>query len=239
MNNKIRGLDDSDKVFVTIALWLAMTTLFAVALSLPMLPNEITMFYKPFETQAQTNNKYNNLLLIFASIIPAVIIIVVAILKDHGKIQRNFVSIMLFSVMLSICMSGVIIYGIVEQFASSSALRRVNYHALATLLITFSLSVMSAVQPIITHSDVFAAGMGKRSLRSLYVYDSLTRYWAAGVCAYIVGGIACAFTPDVFTYIPLAAVVVWYTAFIFATARINRKSGKQVVLDDGSKNRQV
>ncbi len=87
--------------------------LFATALSLPMLPDLVSIFYLPKEGAAgDTFSKYNNLLLILASVIPALIIIISSTLKQRNKLQNNFLSIMLFSIMLSLCMGSVMIYGI-------------------------------------------------------------------------------------------------------------------------------
>lgn len=46
MTLKKNGLNDSDKILVTVALWLSMATLFMTALTLPMLPPNVMIFYR-------------------------------------------------------------------------------------------------------------------------------------------------------------------------------------------------
>ena len=106
MNQRKNGLNDSDKIFVTIALWIACIALFATSLTLPMLPDKVTIFYQPLASSVTDNggefySKYNNLLLILTSLIPASIVLVTAFLKRRNRLQNNFMSIVLFSIMLS------------------------------------------------------------------------------------------------------------------------------------------
>ena len=80
MIQKKNGLNDSDKILVTVALWISAITLFATALSLPMLPDKVTIFYRPSEmvTAGEYYSKYNNLFIILISVIPAIIIFISA-----------------------------------------------------------------------------------------------------------------------------------------------------------------
>ena len=150
---KKNGLLDSDKVIVTVALWIACIVVFATALTLPMLPERVTIFYRPTEMDLPDYySKYNNILLILMSIIPVAIILATAFFKQRNRLQSNFISLVMFSIMLSLLISSVIIFGITEQFDASSSVQKINFNALAAIVILFVFSVTSAVVPAILHS---------------------------------------------------------------------------------------
>lgn len=207
------GLNDSDKVFVTVALWISAITVFAVALTLPMLPNEVSIFYRVAESKAKPYSKYNNLALMLTAIIPMFIICIATALRRRNKIRHNFPSVLLFCIMLSLCMGGVIIYGIVKQFEASGTVTRVNNHALVALLASFLFSIMSAVAPSVINSDTFAAKADKRSQFAARFYILAEKYWFVGSYGFLVCGMASSFAPYIYSYIALAASVVAYIVF--------------------------
>lgn len=221
MQNK-NGLIDSDKVFVTVALWIACIVVFATALTLPMLPSRVTIFYRPAETAtAQYYSKYNNILLILMSLIPAVIILVTALLKRRNRLQNNFISIMMFCIMLSILMSSVIIYGITEQFDSNSSIKSMNFHALATTAILFVFSMLSALSPMTLHSALSADELYNENGYRWSVFRAMAKYWNYGAYGFLLGAVACVFTPDAYCYIPMIFCVVAYAVFLLAMGNKN------------------
>lgn len=200
------GLNDSDKIFVTVALWISMITLFATALSLPMLPDMITIFYKPLEGGEDYFSKYNNLLLVIMSIIPASIVLLTASLKKRNRLQNNFMSIVLFSIMLSVCISSIMIYGLLKQFDASSSVRYVNIHAVIVLFALFVLSMLCALVPTLLH----APGMGKAPhpvLSTRFVANAGT-LWNYGAYGYLACAIAASFIPHAYCYIALGVGVI-------------------------------
>lgn len=218
------GLIDSDKVLVTVALWIACIVVFATALTLPMLPGKVTIFYRPAETDtAQYYSKYNNILLILMSLIPAVIILVTALLKRRNKLQNNFISIMLFCIMLSILMSSVIIYGITEQFDSNSSIKSMNFHALATTIIMFVFSMLSALSPMTLHA-LAADKLDNEQSYKWSVFRAMVKYWNYGAYGFLLGAVVCVFTPDAFCYIPMIVCAVAYVVFVMAMG--NRHANK-------------
>lgn len=224
---KKNGLNDSDKVFVTVALWISSIVIFATAFTLPMLPDKVTIFYRPAETNLPDYySKYNNLLLILMSLIPAAIILVTAFFKRRNKLQNNFISIMLFSIMLSLLISCVIIYGITEQFDSSSSVKSMNFHALAATVILFVFSVLSALAPMILHSAAYADGMANGTGFKWCVWRAVVKYWNAGAYGFLLTAVLCVFTPDAFCYIPMIASILAYG--VFALAMGNRYANQSV-----------
>ncbi|MCH5155906.1 MAG: hypothetical protein J1F69_04795 [Clostridiales bacterium] len=212
---KKNGLIDSDKVLVTVALWIANIVIFATALTLPMLPNDVTIFYRPAEANlVDSYSKYNNLLLILMSLIPASIVLITAFFKRRNKLQNNFISIMLFSIMLSFLISSVIIYGITEQFDSSSSVKSLNFHALATTGLLFLLSMLAALAPMILHTNRLAEKLENDKGYKYGVCSALIKFWNVGAYGFLFAAIVCVFTPEAYCYIPLAACVTAYIVFM-------------------------
>lgn len=219
---KKNGLNDSDKVFVAIALWIASIVIFATALTLPMLPNKVTTFYRPAESNLPDYySKYNNLLLILMSLIPAVIILVTAFFKRRNRLQNNFISVMLFSIMLSLLISSVIIFGITEQFDSSSSVKYFNFHALATTVLLFVLSVLCAFAPMIAHGRRFADRLKNGNGYRWSVMRAVVKYWNVGAYGFLLTAILCVFTPEAFCYIPMIACIAAYIVFVLAVGNKN------------------
>lgn len=217
---KRNGLNDSDKVFVTAALWISSVVIFATALTLPMLPDKVTIFYRPETSDlADYYSKYNNLLLILMSLIPAVIILATALLKRRNKLQNNFISIMLFCIMLSLLISSVIIYGITEQFDASSSVKSLNFHALATIAILFMFSLLAALAPMILHDPSFADGLQSGTGYKWSITRIIAKNWNIGAYGFLVGAIVCVFTPEYYCYIPMIACVVAYLVFLFVAGK--------------------
>ena len=217
---KKNGLIDSDKVFVTVALWIANIVIFAAALTLPMLPDKVTIFYRPAETNLpEYYSKYNNLLLILLSLIPDVIILVTAFFKRRNRLQNNFISIMMFSIMLSLLMSSVIIYGITEQFDSSSSVKSLNFHALAATAFLFLLSNFAAIAPMILHSKAHAENLNSGAGYKWNVMRMLVKYWNVGACGFLLAAIVCVFVPDAFCYIPMFVCIVAYLVFVLVAGK--------------------
>lgn len=219
MIQKKNGLNDSDKILVTVALWISAITLFATALSLPMLPDKVTIFYRPSEmaTAGEYYSKYNNLFIILILVIPASIILISASLKKRHRLQNNFLSIILFSVMLSLSMCAVILYGILQQFDASKSVQFVNVHGLVSIGVAFVLSVFSAVLPTFSHEEQ-DAGEGARSFKS-GLKSTAEKYWNVGAYGFLICAIACTFTPNIYCYIPLAAFIAAHTVFMFVAAK--------------------
>lgn len=224
MLKKKNGLIDSDKVLVTVALWIACVVVFATALTLPMLPNDVTIFYRPTESElADPYSKYYNLLLILMSLIPVAIILITAFFKRRNRLQNNFISIMLFSIMLSLLISSVIIYGITEQFYSSGPVRKINFNALAATIILFALSLMSAIVPSIQHIPSVTDKCENSSGYNWRVLVALAKYWNVGAYGFLLGAIVCVFIPGAYCYIPMAVCVAAYVVFILIIAKKSKK----------------
>lgn len=216
MMQKKSGLNDSDKILVTVALWIAAISLFTASLSLPMLPDKVTIFYRPTEdgTAGEFYSKYNNLFIILVSIIPAVVVLISAILKKRNRLQNSFISIVLFSIMLSLSMGSVIIYGIMQQFNASSSVQRINFHALSTLIVAFILSVFSSVVPSGLHASAEIEAQKQPSELNKRLMCNLDAHWNIGAYGYLIVAIACSFVPAEFCYIPLAAAFALHIVFL-------------------------
>ena len=161
MTGKKNGLNDFDKIFVTVALWISAVTVFVTALTLPMLPDELHIFYRPADNlQVDSYSKYNNLFLIFASLMPAAIVIIASILKKRNRLNNNFFSIVLFSIALSACISSIVIYGIYMQFDASFSVNDAEVNCMVCMFATFVLSMLSALLPLILHSKKAGEGTG-------------------------------------------------------------------------------
>ena len=217
---KKNGLIDSDKVFVTVALWIANIVIFAAALTLPMLPDKVTIFYQPAESNLpESYSKYNNLLLILLSLIPATIILVTAFFKRKSKLQNNFISIMMFSIMLSLLMSSVIIYGITEQFDSSSSVKSLNFHALTVTVVLFVLSLLVAIAPMILHSRSYAEKLQGGIGYKWSVMRAQVKYWYVGAIGFLFFAIVCVFVPEAYCYIPMGASILAYAVFVLVAGK--------------------
>ena len=221
---KKNGLIDSDKVLVTVALWIACIVIFATALTLPMLPDKVTIFYRPTETNLPDYySKYNNILLILMSIIPVSIILLMAFFKRRSRLQNNFISIMLFSIMLSLLISSVIIFGITEQFDSSSSVQKINFNALAATVVLFVLSLMSAIVPTIAHAPAITDKCANGAGYKWRVLRAMSKYWNVGAYGFLLGAIVCVFIEGVFCYIPMIVCVVAYVVFVLAIGNKGHK----------------
>ena len=209
---KKNGLNDSDKILVTVALWITALSAFLTALTLPMLPAKVAIFYRPADDAiGEYYSKYNNLLLILTSVIPAAIIIITALLKRRHRLQNNFISIMLFSIMLSLCMSGVIAYGISEQFDASSSVNTVNQHALIVMCMAFVLSIGCALTPMIIHTPVLGDSLANDVRFKWKLARAADWLWNVGAYGFLITAVVCVFVPDAYCYVPIAA---WFIAYI-------------------------
>lgn len=227
------GLNDSDKVFVVIALWIASVSLFATALTLPMLPDRVSIFSQPVNEEF---SKYSNLLNTLMTLIPVLIILIATGLKHRNMLQYNFASIMVFSIMLSGCMGGVTIYGILKQFESSGATKNVEINGLIAIAIGFFLSVLSSVIPMLVHSPSFLAGSNKRTTGAAYLADSFDRLWGIGAYGYLVACIISVFLPQWLAYIPICVFVCFHVVFHIINAHVNRKRRCEAAIFDALEN---
>ena len=214
---KKNGLIDSDKVLVTVALWIASIVIFATALTLPMLPDQVTIFYRPTEIDTPDYySKYNNILLILMALIPMTIILIATFFKRRNRLQNNFISIMMFSIMLSLLISSVIVFGINEQFDASSSVKAINFNALGATIVLFVLSVMSAIVPAILHApsiiDKCVNGIGYK----WSVLRTMSTYWSVGAYGFLLGAIVCVFIEGAFCYIPMIVCIIAYVVFMLA-----------------------
>lgn len=212
---KRNGLNDSDKVLVTVALWAASIIIFATALTLPMLPDRVTIFYRPRESSLpHYYSKYNNLILILMALIPVAIILITAFFKRRNRLQNNFISIMLFSIMLSLLIGSVLIVGITKQFDSNSSVQSLNFHALGSAVFLFILSVFVSFLPMILHGRRFADISENDGAYKCGISKAVAKYWNVGPYGFLLTAVACAFTPDAFCYIPVGACLIAYVVFI-------------------------
>lgn len=221
---KKKGMNDSDKVFTTVALWIAMISLFATALSLPMLPGKVTIFYKPEGMDVEYYSKYNNLLIVLTSVIPVAIIVIASQLRRYGKISHNFTSILLFSIILSAAFASANIYGIIQQFHSSSAIARVDTHALIALTVAFILSFVSACLPMFFHSKTFKASADRHNDATLDFCSTLEKFWYVGAFLFLLSAVASSFCTYLFAYISLAASTLGYIVFLIVKTKSLRKA---------------
>lgn len=203
------GLNNSDKALITVALWMCAIALFVVALSLPMLPNDVSIF-----AMNEHYSKFYNLLLLLFPLIPAAIILISASFKKRNRLQNSFLSISLFCIMMSICFDSIIIYGVMKQFASSSSVQLVNFHALATIIVSFVLSMLFAVLPAMLSKTVDS--IAARDLKGFKYRLALNiyRFWNIGAYGYFLCAIATALIPRIYCYIPLVICVVVYAVFL-------------------------
>lgn len=216
------GLTDSDKVFVTVAFWVVSSLLILVGLTLPMLPEKITIFYQP-EQGSEYYSKFANLLLCLPAILSCGVIIVCASLKNRGKLRNNFISVLLCIIMINICICGVSLYGISRQFVSTDGYNSINAFSITALLISFVLSLLCAFTPMILNSPTYKARKRRRGIRKVFILDSMQRNWRVGAYGYILCGIVSAFMAFVFVLIPVAVFSAAYGIFILVTSDINRK----------------
>lgn len=222
---KKNGLIDSDKVLVTVALWIACIVIFATALTLPMLPERVTIFYRPTETNLPDYySKYNNILLIFMALIPVSIILVTAFFKRRNKLQSNFISLMMFSIMLSLLISSVIIFGITEQFDSNSSVQKINFYALSATIVLFVLSLMSAIMPTIVHAPSLTDKCTNGAGYMWSVLRAMSKYWNVGAYGFLLGAIVCVFIEGAFCYIPMIACIIAYVVIMLVIGNKQHKA---------------
>lgn len=214
---KKSGIIDSDKVLIAFALWAACVVVFATALTLPMLPDMVTIFYRPTEIETDlpdAYSKFNNLWLILLSLIPVLIVSSTAYLKRRNRMQNNFISIMMFSIMLSVLMSSVIVYGITEQFDSSSSVKAFNFSALYSIVILFVLSMLSAFIPSAIHSKPMIDKCNNGTGYKWSIVHAMSKFWYVGTFGFLIGAVACSFIPGMYAYIVPTVCVVAYAVFV-------------------------
>ncbi|MCH5160543.1 MAG: hypothetical protein J1G04_00780 [Clostridiales bacterium] len=229
MKHKRSLLTDSDKIFITVALWISMIALFATALTLPMLPDMVTIFYKTTDMEVEYYSKYNNLLIVFVSIFPAMIMIVAGLLRRFGKMQHNFQSITLFCIVLSGSLSGICIYGIMQQFDASNSVRSIDTLNMISLCISAVISIFSSLIPTIVHTPSYKAGEVNRSARRIAMDESLDKYWNVAAYGFLCTGIVGVFITGALSFIPVAAYFVACIVFlIVVTAKQMKHNGETV-----------
>lgn len=226
------GLNDQDKIFVTVALWIALCALFATALSLPQLPDQVAIFYKTTDMEISYYSKYNDIFIALTSLIPLTILIVMSELKKHGRARHNFPSVLLFCIMLSICFGGVSLYGIFKQFEAVGSKGSTDVNTVIALISAFALSLISALVPTVVHSPTFVASSSRRSVAVTYLAKTLDENWSVGMYLFLLTGVGGSFIPGYFTYIPIAAAIVGYIVYIAVRTRIAVSRSLEAVLID-------
>lgn len=212
MKLKKNGLNDSDKVLITIALWICAIALFVATLSLPMLPDHVTIFAPPETEEAHYYSKYYNLLIILTALAPAAIVLVTAFIKKRNRLQNNFLSIVLFSIMLALCMNSVILYGMLKQFDASKAVKLINFYALSVIVISFVLSVLCSLMPMILRKKLAECQTGS-TLKSRFVVN-LCRFWNCGAYGFLICAIIGSFIPSAYGFLALAVMVIAVIVFM-------------------------
>lgn len=223
MNGHKSGLNDSDNIFLTVALWFSMATVFIIAITLPMLPDEVSIFYQPSDSEPEYYSKYNNLLITIFSVIPTAIVVVASVLRAHGKAVRNYPSIMLFCIILSITLVGVVLYGIANQYNSDIPVKSTNANQIIALFLSGVLSITGSAVPMIFHTPTHRAKMGKYSANTLYFYTALEKYWIVTMAAFLASGIVASFIPGPLAYISVAVAVVFVLVFVSIAAKLAKK----------------
>lgn len=217
MTLKKNGLNDSDKIVVTVALWISAVTLFMTALTLPMLPHQVMLFNLNADgNMPETLSKYNNLFLILVTLIPMIIMLIAATLKRHNLLQNNFMSVMLFSIMLSLSISSVIMYGIFQQFGSNASVDRLNVHGVVSIVIACVLSVLSSIFPTINHRPRAIERSATRKGTSARLIENADKFWSVGAYGFLLLAIGGSFVPGAYAYIPVAVGIVAYVIFLLA-----------------------
>lgn len=214
--NKKNGLTDAEKIIVTVAIWIASVSVFATALSLDMLPDDVTIFFRPADAaHAVYYSKLYNLLLLCVAAVPDGIILAAASLKRHGRLQNNFLSIILFSIMLSLCVDGIIIYGIIWQFAASEHAERININALICILSAFLISITSGTLPAIIHEPTSKPSEPRRekSATANNIAAVAVSDWFVGVYWFLLCAVVCSFVPSYFCYIPLGVMTAAFAVY--------------------------
>lgn len=212
MKQRKNGLNDSDKVLITVALWICAIALFVATLSLPMLPDRVTIFVTPETENVEYYSKYYNILIILTALAPAAIVLVTAFIKKRNRLQNNFLSIVLFSIMLALCMNSVIVYGILKQFDASKAVKLINFYSLSVIIITFVLSVLCSLLPMILRGKLEACQAGT-TLKSRFVVN-ICRFWNVGAYGFLLCAIIGSFIPSAYGYIALAVAVISVIVFM-------------------------
>lgn len=229
---KKTGLNDSDKLFVTAALWISAMSLFAAAITLPMLPDDVTIVYKSVIDTKDFYSKYNNLLTSLCSAIPAIIILITAALRARNKLVSNFPSIMIFCIILSACMGGVTIYGISRQMQASGIVRGMDNYIAIAITASIILSAVFVFMPMCVHSKRYTARSETRRVYAVFVGATLDRYWNVGAYGFLVAAIICSFIPGPLTFIPLATAVAAHTIFVLSASYVTMKHSMETRIYD-------
>lgn len=219
---KKTSLTDTEKIIVTVALWLASVSVFATAITLYMLPDKVTIFFRPADADAAVYYSKNyNLLLLFMALVPDAIIFIVGSLKRRGRLKNNFLSMILFSIMLSMCVDSVIIYGIIWQFAASASIGRVNINALICILAAFLLSLTAGMLPAIINEPKRTVSDNEKPMSALAkkLCTVAVGDWYLGVYWFFLCAVVCAFTPTYFCYIPLGVMSLAFAVYIIVRVK--------------------
>lgn len=215
------GLNDAEKIIVTVALWIASVSVFATALTLYMLPQDVSIFYRQADGyNAEHYSKYYNLLLLCVAVVPLVIITIITALKRRGRLQNNFLSMVLFSMMLSLCIASVIIYGIIWQFAASKRVRGWNINAFICMLASFLPSLLFSVLPSVRHMPNRDDAQRPHGSVADKLYAVAVEDWYLFVHWFLLTAIACAFLPSYYSYIPFGVSVAAFAVYL--TVRVNK-----------------
>lgn len=218
------GLNDSDRLMVTVALWIALVSLFATSLTLHMLPNSVrTSVYTFDPDDPEAYSKYGNLFIVSASVIPVLIVLIVATLKKHNRMQHNFASMLIFCIMMSVCMSGLTIFGIVKQMIATPVERPLDPFTMSAVAITIVLSLACALIPRLFRTNFFRARTSTRSPFMTALCDNVDRFWNIGAYGYILTGVFVSFIPLAYAFIPLGVFLAAHAAMLITIAKIKSR----------------
>lgn len=225
-------LNNTDKAIVAGTLWIVALSLFAAAVTLPMLPERVMIFYKTVDSPQSSFSKYNNLLTALFSLIPAIILLVAVSLKKRNRIHKNFMSTVIFCIMLSGCMGGVTIYGISQQCIASGIKQEIDNNTMIAVSIAFVLSMTFSLLPTMFSSRSFIARATSRKMYTVYLCDTFDRYWNIGAYGFLLAGLASAFIPGLLTYIPISVFAVLHGVFIFVISYLRMKHTAETKIYD-------
>lgn len=225
-------LNNSDKIITTVTLWVTAVALLATALTLPMLPEKVTIVYKTVDMADTSYSKYNNLLMVLFSLIPAAILLVAVSFKKRNRLHNNFISTVIFCMMMSMCMGGVTIYGILQQFNASGVKQTIDNDTLIAVTVAMIFSVLSATLPMVFASRTFIARSTSRKMFAVYICDSLDRHWNVGAYGFLVAGLASSFIPGPLAYAPVSLCVIFVFVFTLVIGYMRMKHTAETKIYD-------
>ena len=135
-------MSKKDRWFTIVALIVAVLPLIVIAFILKLLPEKIPITdINLIDAKVEYANKYSNLVTALLCLVPLLIVGTSRIIKTKLPEFKNYLAILVMSMVLSIAFTGIILKGLIAQTRNVETLRTFDFVGFASVLVSIALAL--------------------------------------------------------------------------------------------------